>query len=126
MFDHLGVPVADVERSLAFYLGVFSPIGLREAKRFPVPPSFVVGLAIADGEAGFWLSPASGGETRELHIAFTAPGRASVDAVHKAAVAAGAQVLHPPRIWPEYHPGYYAVFLRDPDGHNVEAVHHTF
>ncbi len=81
---------------------------------------------MGDGPAGFWLSPTASAETRELHIAFTAPGREAVDAVHKAAVEAGAQVLHPPRIWPEYHPGYYAVFLRDPDGHNVEAVHHTF
>ena len=39
-------------------------------------------------------------------------------------VAAGAEVLHAPREFPEYHPGYYGVFLRDPDGHNVEAVHH--
>ncbi|MDP9794498.1 catechol 2,3-dioxygenase-like lactoylglutathione lyase family enzyme [Catenuloplanes nepalensis] len=124
MFDHVGVQVADVERSLAFYLGVFAPIGMREVKRFPVPPSIVVGLGLG-GEPGFWLSPSGGPETRELHIAFPAPDRAAVDAVHKAAVAAGARVLHPPRIWPEYHPGYYAVFLRDPDGHNVEAVHHT-
>ena len=72
----------------------------------------------------FWLSPPTGNETRELHVAFRAPGRAEVDAVHEAAVAAGVEVLHAPREWPEYHPGYYAVFLRDPDGHNVEAVHH--
>ncbi|HEU0127283.1 MAG TPA: hypothetical protein VFQ48_01550, partial [Pseudonocardiaceae bacterium] len=45
-------------------------------------------------------------------------------AVHDAAVAAGAEILHAPREWPEYHPGYYGVFLRDLDGHNVEAVHH--
>jgi catechol 2,3-dioxygenase-like lactoylglutathione lyase family enzyme len=44
--------------------------------------------------------------------------------MHEAAVAAGVEVLHAPREWPEYHPGYYGVFLRDPDGHNVEAVHH--
>ena len=49
---------------------------------------------------------------------------ADVDAVHQAALDAGAEVLHAPRIWPEYHPGYYAVFVRDLDGHNVEAVHH--
>jgi catechol 2,3-dioxygenase-like lactoylglutathione lyase family enzyme len=66
----------------------------------------------------------TGEETRELHVAFTAPDRAAVDAVHQAAVAAGVEVLHAPREWPEYHPGYYAVFVRDPDGHNVEAVHH--
>ncbi len=47
-----------------------------------------------------------------------------MDAVHRAAVAAGVEVLHVPRIWPEYHPGYDAVFLRDLDGHKVEAVHH--
>ena len=54
------------------------------------------------------------------------PGRdrAAIDAVHAAAVAAGVEVLHAPREWPEYHPGYYGVFLRDPDGHNAEAVHH--
>ena len=44
--------------------------------------------------------------------------------MHEAALDAGAEILHAPRIFPEYHPGYYAVFLRDLDGHNVEAVHH--
>ena len=42
------------------------------------------------------------------------------------AVGRGAEVLHEPRVWPEYHPGYYGAFVRDPDGNNVEAVHHTF
>ena len=55
-----------------------------------------------------------------------APDRAAVDAVHAAAVGEGIEVLHAPREFPEYHPGYYGVFLRDPDGHNVEAVHHGF
>ena len=81
-------------------------------------------LAGSDGVPAFWLSPPTGKETRELHVAFRAPDRAAVDAVHQAAAAAGVEVLHAPREWPEYHPGYYAVFLRDPDGHNVEAVHH--
>lgn len=72
----------------------------------------------------FWLGPATGAETRELHLAFRATDRHAVDAVHDAAVTAGAEVLHPPREWPEYHPGYYGVFLRDLDGHNVEAVYH--
>jgi catechol 2,3-dioxygenase-like lactoylglutathione lyase family enzyme len=81
-------------------------------------------LCDADGIPGFWLSPAAGPETRELHVAFTAPDRPAVDAVHQAALAAGTEVLHAPREWPEYHPGYYGVFLRDPDGHNVEAVCH--
>ncbi len=124
MLDHLGVQVADVEASLGFYLGVFAPIGMREMMRFPHGDSIVVGLSGPEGIPSFWLSPAASSEARELHVAFRAPDRAAVDAVHDAAVAVGAEVLHAPREWPEYHPGYYGVFLRDLDGHNVEAVHH--
>ncbi|HEY3503164.1 MAG TPA: VOC family protein [Actinocatenispora sp.] len=124
MLDHVGVQVADVAASAAFYERVFAPLGIRESVRFPVGESFVVGFAGPDGEKAFWLSPAAGTEARELHVAFRAPDRAAIDAVHEAAVAAGVEVLHAPREWPEYHPGYYAVFLRDLDGHNVEAVHH--
>ena len=124
MMDHLGVQVADLETSLTFYLTAFAPLGLHEAMRIPVPPSAVVGLSGPDGHPELWLSPALRPEARELHLALAAPDRAAVDAVHEAAVAAGYEVLHAPREWPEYHPGYYATFLRDPDGHNVEAVTH--
>lgn len=124
MIDHVGVQAADVEASASFYTTVFAPLGLREAVRIPLEGTAVVGLAGPDGIADFWLSPAERAEERELHLAFRAPDRGAVDAVHAAAVAAGVEVLHAPREWPEYHPGYYAVFLRDPDGHNAEAVHH--
>jgi catechol 2,3-dioxygenase-like lactoylglutathione lyase family enzyme len=125
MWDHVGVQVADVEASLAFYLRAFAPVGLHEAVRFPDGgDSIVVGIAGRDGVPHFWLSKARNAEARELHLAFQAASRAEVDAVHDAAVAVGAEVLHKPREWPEYHPGYYGVFLRDLDGHNVEAVHH--
>jgi len=124
MLDHLFLQVADVDASLAFYLRMFAPLGIREAMRVPHPDGFEVGLACPDGKPSFWLSPAAGTETREVHLAFTAADRPAVDAVHDAALAAGVEVLHAPREWPEYHPGYYGVFLRDPDGHNVEAVHH--
>lgn len=124
MIDHLGVQAADVDASLAFYLRAFGPIGVREAMRFPAGDSFVVGLSGRDGVPRFWLSPAMRPEDRELHVAFSAASREEVEAVHDAAVSAGAEVLHAPREWPEYHVGYYAVFLRDLDGHNVEAVYH--
>ena len=124
MIDHVGLQVADVAASLDFYLRTFAPIGMREAMRFPDGDTLVVGLAGADGIPTFWLSAAAGSETRELHVAFRASDREAVDAVHEAAVTAGAEILHAPREWPEYHPGYYGVFLRDLDGHNVEAVHH--
>jgi catechol 2,3-dioxygenase-like lactoylglutathione lyase family enzyme len=124
MIDHIGIQVADVEKSLAFYLRTFEPIGMREVVRFPHGDAFVVGLSGTDGIPSFWLSQATGSEARELHLAFRAADRRAVDAVHDAAVTAGVEVLHAPREWPEYHPGYYGVFLRDLDGHNVEAVYH--
>ena len=68
---------------------------------------------------------AAGDVNREVHIAFVAPDRAAVRAFFAAAVATGAQVLHEPRVWPEYHPDYYGAFVRDPDGNNVEAVCHA-
>jgi len=123
MLDHLGVPCDDVDTSLSFYTAVFAPLGVHEVVRFPHEGSAVVGLAGADGVPHLWLAP--GGPARaEIHLALTAPDRAAVDAVHAAALGAGAEVLHAPREWPDYHPGYYGVFLRDPDGHNAEAVHH--
>jgi len=124
MFDHVGIQAADVEASVRFYLRVFAPLGFTEAMRLDTPGGPVVGLAGPAGLPQFWLSPNERGEAREDHLAFAAPTRAEVDAVHAAAVEAGAEVLHAPREWPEYHDGYYAVFLRDPDGHNVEAVTH--
>lgn len=124
MIDHLGIQSADVEASARWYTTVFGPIGMAEAMRIPTPGGPVVGFG-AGGEPGFWLSQAASPVApREDHIAFAATSREQVDAVHAAAAAAGAEVLHAPREWPEYHPGYYAVFLRDPDGHNVEAVVH--
>ena len=123
MLDHIAVQVSDVEAAAAFYLRVFAPLGIREAMRFPRDGALVVGLCGPDGAPRFWLGPATGGPARELHVAFAAPSRDAVDEVHRVAVAAGAEVLHAPRVWPEYHPGYYGVFLRDPDGNNVEAVH---
>jgi catechol 2,3-dioxygenase-like lactoylglutathione lyase family enzyme len=126
MLDHLGVQAADVDAALDFYMRAFAPLGIREIMRHPVDGGFAVGLGGPDGFPHFWLSPGRRAETREIHIAFSAPDRAAVDSVHDAAVAMGAEVLHAPREFPEYHPGYYGVFLRDLDGHNVEAVHHGF
>ena len=61
-----------------------------------------------------------------MHLALTAPSREAVDEVFAAARASGTRDPARARVWPEYHPGYYGVFFRDPDGNNVEAVHHTF
>jgi catechol 2,3-dioxygenase-like lactoylglutathione lyase family enzyme len=113
-----------VDASASFYTRVFSATGVRELMRFPAPGGAVVGLAGPDGQPRLWLGALVDDGHRPVHVALGAPSRAAVDAVHAAALDAGAEVLHAPREWPEYHPGYYGVFLRDPDGNNVEAVHH--
>lgn len=120
MLDHLSIQVSDVAAAAAFYDAVLAPLG---GKRL-MDMGEVIGFGRT--QPRFWLGPTTtAGEAREVHIAFTAPDRATVDAFHDAAVAAGAEVLHAPRVWPEYHPTYYGAFVRDPDGNNVEAVCHT-
>ena len=120
MLDHVGMQCADISASAAFYDAVLAPLGGGRIMDF--------GEAIGYGVAphpDFWISQQATGEGfRESHIAFTAADRASVRAFFDAAVAAGAEVLHEPRVWPEYHASYYGAFVRDPDGNNVEAVSH--
>jgi catechol 2,3-dioxygenase-like lactoylglutathione lyase family enzyme len=126
MLDHLSLQVADVDAAAAFYTRVFAAAGVREAMRFERPEGVVVGLCGPDGFPKLWLGPLVDDGARPVHLALTAPSRDAVDAVFAAAQETGTEILHPPRVWPEYHPGYYGVFFRDPDGNNVEAVHHTF
>jgi catechol 2,3-dioxygenase-like lactoylglutathione lyase family enzyme len=123
MLDHLGIQCNDVAVSAAFYDAFLSPLG---ASRLMEPHEGVIGFGIPP-VPNFWLGPLSDDHTgwREDHIAFTAPDRATVRACHDAAVALGAEILHAPREWPIYHPGYFGVFVRDPDGNNVEVVCHV-
>jgi len=123
MLDHVSLQARDVEASVAFYLSVFAALGFREIMRYPIDAGPVVGMGVDDFPR-FWLGPATVDCQRETHVAFTAASREVVDRVHAAAIEAGAEVLHTPRVWPEYHQTYYGVFLRDPDGNNVEAVSH--
>jgi catechol 2,3-dioxygenase-like lactoylglutathione lyase family enzyme len=121
MLDHMSVQCADVAASAAFYDAVLAPIGGGRVMDF----GEVIGYG-AGGMPDFWIGPHQTGEGfRESHIAFTAADRASVRAFFQAAVASGAEVLHEPRVWPEYHAAYYGAFVRDPDGNNVEAVSHA-
>jgi len=120
VLDHLSIQCDDYAASLAFYDAVLSPLGGGRILDFGTYCGFGVGQ-----KPDFWISGhATGGEGRESHIAFAADDRATVRAFFDAAVATGAEVLHEPRVWPEYHPNYYGAFVRDPDGNNVEAVCH--
>jgi catechol 2,3-dioxygenase-like lactoylglutathione lyase family enzyme len=124
MIDHLGINCSDLDRSAAFYDAVLSVLGHSRLLDH--------GVAIGYGTTtpAFWLSvqpdtgPASG-PNREIHVAFSAGSAADVRSFFDTAVAHGAEVLHEPRHWPEYHDHYFGAFVRDPDGNNVEAVCHT-
>ena len=121
MLDHLGLQCTDLQASAAFYDAVLAPLGGSRLMDF--------GMALGYGVPpmpDFWISAWDSGEGfRESHVAFSARDRDAVRAFFDAAVALGAEVLHEPRVWPEYHPDYYGAFVRDPDGNNVEAVCHA-
>ncbi len=120
MLDHLSIQCADLAASATFYDSVLAPLGGTRVMEFGV----AIGYGIAP-TPDFWIGAQQTGEGfRESHIAFAAPDRAAVRAFFDTAVAAGAEVLHEPRLWPEYHENYYGAFVRDPDGNNVEAVCH--
>ncbi len=120
IIDHISIQCADVPASAAFYDAVLGPLGGSRVMDF----GEVIGFG-APMKPDFWVGPqATGTGFRESHLAFVASDRASVRAFFDAAVGTGAEVLHEPRLWPEYHPNYYGAFVRDPDGNNVEAVCH--
>jgi catechol 2,3-dioxygenase-like lactoylglutathione lyase family enzyme len=121
MLDHLSIQCADVAASAAFYDTVLATLGGVRVMDF----GEVIGYGVGP-KPDFWIGPQATGEGfREAHIAFAAESRSAVDAFFTAAVEAGAEVLHEPRLWPEYHGNYYGAFVRDPDGNNVEAVCHS-
>ena len=120
MIDHLGLQCADLAASAAFYDVVLASLGATRLMDFGV----AIGYGIPPFP-DFWISAQDSGDGfRESHIAFSAGDRATVLAFFSTAVAAGSEVLHEPRLWPEYHPNYFGAFVRDPDGNNVEAVCH--
>jgi len=120
MIDHFGINCADFDASARFYDAVLGVLGYGR--------QMDVGMAIGygtDGHPDFWITRwQSGGANREMHCAFQAESVESVRAFHAKALELGAESLHEPRLWPEYHPGYFGAFVRDPDGNNVEAVFH--
>ena len=119
LIDHIQLIVGDFEASRRFYKAVFEAIGM------PIS---------GEGDDYLWVdelfisSPdseaAAGKLTGRHHLAFQAKDRAMVDAFHAAGIEAGGVDNGKPGERPRYHPGYYAAFLLDPDGNNIEAVYH--
>jgi catechol 2,3-dioxygenase-like lactoylglutathione lyase family enzyme len=116
LFDHVTLRVRAIERSRAFYARALQPFGIGLVESSQGPHGFVT----AD-RGDFWIKEE---ETAAgpVHIAFVAPDRATVDAFHAAAVGAGGIDNGAPGLRPQYSAAYYAAFVLDPDGNNIEAV----
>jgi catechol 2,3-dioxygenase-like lactoylglutathione lyase family enzyme len=116
MFDHVGLSVVDLEPSVRFYTAALAPLGFSLCSR-------------DQGSAGFgppdapqlWLYQKGAGAAA-THLAFRAKSRMEVQRFHAAALAAGGRDHGAPAVRADYSPDYYAAFVLDPDGNNLEAV----
>ena len=123
MIDHVSFAVSDLSAALDFYDTALAALGVARVMQDPPDgPPLAVGYGAPDNPF-FWLhadTPVAG----SLHVAFTAPDRAAVDAFHTAALAAGGRDNGAPGLRAHYHATYYAAFVLDLDGNNIEAVTH--
>ena len=118
MLDHVAVPVSDFERSKRFYAQALSPLGYE----LIMEPSATAAGFGRRGKPDFWIGQGDPGQP--FHIAFAAEDRVTVDAFYEESIAAGGRDNGGPGLRPHYHASYYAAFVLDPDGNNIEAVCH--
>ena len=126
MIDHLSLGSADLDRAMAFYEAALAPLGIKRLMTRAGEDGRVETAGFGDAHFPYYWLRRADEPSGPLHLAFRAPSRAAVDAFHAAALAAGGRDNGAPGLRPQYHPGYYGAFVLDPDGVNVEAVHHTF
>jgi catechol 2,3-dioxygenase-like lactoylglutathione lyase family enzyme len=123
--NHIGIPVTDIARSKAFYEAALKPLGMGVTMEVGPDQTESSGTAIGFGAKGdnglFWI-----GDNEKVgegvHVAFDAETRQQVDDFHREALAAGGRDNGAPGLRPNYGPNYYAAFVFDPDGANIEAV----
>jgi catechol 2,3-dioxygenase-like lactoylglutathione lyase family enzyme len=122
--SHVGIPVQDIARSKRFYEAALAPLGMKVTKTTTPDQTESGGTAIGfgtqDAPGFFWIGD-NEKVGRGVHVAFAADSREQVDRFHKAALAAGGRDNGVPGLRPHYAPNYYAAFVFDPDGANIEA-----
>ena len=126
MIDHLGLTVSNYAKSKEFYSKALSGIGyslLMEVPAAITKTTDVAGFG-ENNKPDFWISEASTSNSH-VHVAFVVKSRAQVEAFYKLALEAGGKDNGAPGIRPHYHANYYAAFVLDFDGHNIEAVCHS-
>lgn len=126
ILDHVSVMVSDYQRSRAFYTKALAPLGIKLLMEFGNiagfgrdKPELWIGVGPASFQTPEQLAPIT-----PIHVALRAATREQVDAFHDAALKAGGRDFGGPGLREIYHPKYYGAFVLDPDGHNIEAVHH--
>jgi catechol 2,3-dioxygenase-like lactoylglutathione lyase family enzyme len=117
MFDHVGIKVTDLKRSAAFYAAALEPLGCVQG----YADDAMVGIGPKDAPT-LWLYRSDTAPGVGTHVALRAKSRQSVDRFHEAALRAGGLDNGAPGVRPDYGKTYYAAFIIDPDGHNIEAV----
>ena len=118
MLDHVSLPVSNLEQSKRFYEEALSPLGYEL-----IMEHHISGVGFGQsGKPDFWIRQGAPGAA--VHVAFASEDRATVDALHEGAIAAGGHDNGQPGLRPEYHSAYYGAYVLDPDGNNIEAVCH--
>ncbi|MGX1790054.1 VOC family protein [Bosea sp. NPDC055332] len=130
MLHHLSLGVADIERAVAFYDAVLAPLGYVRvwSDLRPGESNQAVGYGVAGGGDALALKHCPDGQRPPgpgFHVAFAASSRAAVDEFHRVALQHGGRDNGAPGVRAHYGPHYYAAFVIDPDGHNIEAVFNT-
>jgi catechol 2,3-dioxygenase-like lactoylglutathione lyase family enzyme len=120
MLDHVTIGTCDLIRAREFYDRALKPLGI---ERLFAEGETASGYGVGN-KAFFWIGTRDAVITG-VHVAFTAPDHATVDAFYAAALAAGGRDNGAPGLRPHYHRRYYGAFVLDPDGHNIEAVCHV-
>ena len=125
MIDHIGFSVLDYARSKAFYESALGPLGYTLVMEVTAEETGQPAAGFGSGgKPDFWIG-AEGKLEKPVHVAIVANARPAVDAFYRAALAAGGKDNRAPGLRAHYHPSYYAAFVLDPDGHNIEAVCHA-
>jgi predicted lactoylglutathione lyase len=121
MIAHASLNVGDIAKAKEFYQKSLAPLGYTVAME--LPEYDVVGFMSGEGNRDFWLNGKRGAEVQKTHIAFSAKSEEEVQAFHKAALEAGGKDNGGPGYRTDYGAGYYAAFVTDGDGHNIEAMY---
>jgi len=121
MIDHVSIAVRDLRKAEPFYAALLAPLGMRKLREWP---NAAIGFGKTYPE--FWINRREAmdrvGEDSGVHICLRATDIRAVEDFHAAAIRAGGTSDGAPGVRAQYHSGYYAAFIRDPDGNRIEAV----